>query len=114
MNESTEMTIAILLGIVFGGLGGMLAELLSFRILQKLKQSRLQLKTDKGPTMVHNNYKAGDLVKILSMDKILERDSDYTVGEVCEVLSTDDDEVKVYTADKSDYWYFTPYQLELV
>jgi hypothetical protein len=65
--------------------------------------------------MASKEFKAGQSVRIDSMDHVLEVDKDYVIGEICEVIRTNEEgRVEVYTSDKSDYWYFDPDQLTLI
>ena len=60
------------------------------------------------------NIKQGMMVKIKSMCRVLQRDSDYEVGDTYEVKEIVHEGVAVFTKDKSDYWYFAPNQLSKI
>ncbi len=57
-------------------------------------------------------FEKGDLVKIVNVAECL-RD-DYDIGDICEIHSyTGDDIYKVYTTNKSNYWFFDEDKLEV-
>ena len=59
---------------------------------------------------------AGDTVRILAMGECLHVDGIYAVGDICVVheIFESGTTCTVYTVDKSDFWYFKFYELELV
>ena len=64
-------------------------------------------------------FNPGQKVKIIDMDECLERDNDYTIGQICEVCEFtmfEDmyEKYTVWTEDKSTFWFFTDIQLNAV
>ncbi len=59
-----------------------------------------------------DKFKKGDLVKIVNVAKCLR--NEYEIGDICEIHSyTGDDIYKVYTTNKSNYWFFDEDKLEV-
>jgi len=63
---------------------------------------------------MRSKIKAGDMVEILSMHQLLHDDGDYEVGEICEVKEVNENGLRIYTADKSDWWFFDIEQVRKV
>ncbi len=61
-------------------------------------------------------FKPKDMVKIVKMEKQLQEDYDYDIGDICEIkdFHTGKYDYEVWTTDRSSFWYFKESDLEEV